>query len=135
MVTSPPASAGAGRRLLVVDDEQRICLLLSEYFSMKGYDVRTVSRGEEALAILDVFQPTVVLLDLLMPGLGGIETLKQIKQRAPTLKVIMLSAADLEDVVQGALQLGADSYMCKPADLTQLERLISGFWPSIPQRK
>jgi two-component system response regulator (stage 0 sporulation protein F) len=118
-----------------VDDEQKICLLLSEYFSMKGYDVRTVSRGEEALALLEIFQPTVVLLDILMPGMGGIETLKQIKQRAPALKVIMLSAADLEDVVQGALQLGADSYMCKPADLTQLERLINGFWPSAPQRK
>lgn len=118
------------RKLLIVDDEQKICILLSEYFRLKGYDIRSVNRGEEALALAKVFRPDVVLLDILMPGMSGIDTLKQIKQLDPAIKIIMLSAADLEDVVQGALKLGADSYMCKPADLTQLEHLVEGFWPS-----
>ncbi|MBI3324721.1 MAG: response regulator [Candidatus Omnitrophica bacterium] len=118
------------RRLLIVDDEAKVCQSLALYFVTKGYEVRTVARGEEALALADVFRPDVVLLDLLMPGMNGIELLKIFKQQAQAPKIIMLSAADDEQVVSGALQLGADAYMCKPANLAQLEHLVSGFWPS-----
>ena len=126
-----PESKRLQRKLLIVDDEQKICTLLSEYFRFKGYDIRSVNRGEEAIALVQAFRPDVILLDILMPGISGIDTLKRIKQIDPSIKVIMLSAADLEDVVQGALKLGADSYMCKPADLIQLEHLVEGFWPSV----
>ena len=122
--------AGVRRRLLVVDDEVKLCRLLGDYFTMKGYEVRTVCRGEEALALVNIFSPDVVLLDLLMPGISGIDTLKGLKQRSPSPKVIMLSSADHEEVVKGALNLGADFYVCKPADLHQLEVLVNGFCPS-----
>ena len=118
------------RKLLIVDDEEKICALLSRYFSMKGYEVRTVYRGEEALALVNVFHPDVVLLDLLMPGMNGVETLKRLKQLSPAPRVIMLSAADHQEVAQGALKLGADYYVCKPPDLSELEHLVNGFWPS-----
>ena len=133
MLTQPDdttAQLEARRRLLVIDDEQKICGLLVQYFSLKGYEVRSVSNGEEALALADIFQPNVVLLDLLIPGMSGVDLLKRLKQLCPPPKVIMLSAADLPDVAQGALQLGADSYVCKPPDLPQLERLVHGIWPS-----
>ena len=131
MPHSPPTSpASASRRLLICDDEQKICHILSQYFTLKGYEVRAVNRGEEALALVEVFRPNVVLLDLLMPGMTGVDTLKGLKQRHPHIKVIMLSAADHQDVAQGAIQLGADSYMCKPASLPQLEHLVNGFWPA-----
>ena len=123
------------RRLLICDDEPKICHVLSQYFTLKGYEVRAVNRGEEVLALVGVFQPNVVLLDLLMPGMTGVETLKDIKQRYPNIKVIMLSAADHQDVAQGAIQLGADSYVCKPANLPQLEHLVNGFWPSAGPRR
>jgi DNA-binding NarL/FixJ family response regulator len=71
-----------------------------------------------------------MVLDLLMPGMSGVDTWKLVKRNHPNIRVIMLSGADLEDVIDGALKLGADSYVCKPPDLNQLERLISGFWPS-----
>jgi DNA-binding response OmpR family regulator len=118
------------RRLLIVDDERKSGEALARYFGLKGYEVRAVMSGEEALALAEVFHPTVVLLDLLMPGKDGIETLKEFKHLYPGIRVIMLSGADLDDVVQGALKLGADSYVVKPPDLPQLERLINGYWPS-----
>ena len=131
MIEAPPELSGAHpRRLLVCDDEQKICSLLTQYFVLKGYEVRAVNRGDEALALVDVFQPSVILLDLLMPGMTGVETLKALKQQHPGIKVVMLSAADQQEVAQGAIQLGADSYMCKPANLTQLEYLVNGFWPA-----
>lgn len=63
------------RRLLIVDDEPKICHVLREYFSRRAYDVRSVCSGEEALALISAFRPDVVLLDLLMPGISGIDTL------------------------------------------------------------
>ena len=130
MTSAPAGPPTSLRRLLVVDDEDKIREMLIRFFTLKSYDVRGVAEGEEALALLDVFHPDVVLLDLLMPGLSGVDTLKQLKQRRPHLKVIILSAADLEQVAQGALALGADYYVCKPPSLGEIERLVSGFWPS-----
>ena len=131
MAESPHERTGRHpRRLLVCDDEQKICSLLTQYFALKGYEVRAANRGDEALALVDVFQPSVVLLDLLMPGMTGVEILKELKGHHPSIKVIMLSAADHQDVAQGAIQLGADSYICKPANLAQLEHLVSGCWPA-----
>ena len=87
-------------------------------------------RGDEALALVSAFQPHVVLLDLLMPRMSGIDTLKRLKPLIPTTKAIMLSSADLEEVAEGALQLGADAYVCKPPNLSELEHLVSGVWLS-----
>ena len=114
-------------RVLIVDDEEQTCSLLSRFFAMKGYEIRSVCRGEEAVALAGMFRPHVVLLDLLMPGMDGADTLKQLKQLSPAPKVIMLSAADHEEVAKGAMELGADFYVCKPADLGQRESLVNGF--------
>ena len=117
-------------RLLVVDDEPKICHTLSGYFEHHGFEVRTVLRGEEAFALLDVFHPDVVLLDILMPGMDGIEALKRLKRICPSTKVIMLTAVNHDEVVKGALKLGADFYVTKPVNFSNLEHLVSGFLPS-----
>lgn len=117
-------------KLLIVDDEEKVCQLLAHYFSLKDYEVRAVCTGEEAVALAKVFHPHVVLLDLLMPGMDGIETLKALKQLRAAPMVLMLSAADHEQVVQGALELGADLYISKPPKLSHLEQLVNGFCPS-----
>jgi len=124
------SSQERAHKLLIVDDEPKSCEALGHYFTLKGYAVRTVLRGEEALALAKAYLPDVVICDLLMPGMDGVTLLKHLKQLDPAPKVIMLSGADLDDVIDGALKLGADSYVCKPPDLAQLERLVSGFWPS-----
>jgi two-component system response regulator RegX3 len=126
----PDAPRAGGRKILIVDDEPKVRQALAAYFTAKGFEVRMVADGQEALALADVFAPDVVLLDLLMPGMSGVELLKLFKQRHPAPKVIMVSAADHAHVAAGALQLGADAYVCKPAHLPELERLVSGFWPS-----
>ncbi len=122
-------SLAAGRKLLIVDDEEKICRMLAQYFSLKGFEVRSVQRGDEAIALAAVFQPHIVLLDLLMPGLNGAETLKQLRQLSPAPRVVMMSAANHEDVGKGALTLGADFYLSKPLDLSKLDFLISGLCP------
>jgi len=116
----------------VVDDERKICDLLSAYFARRDFEVRAVGRGEEAVALADVFHPDVVLLDLLMPGMDGVEALKRLKALHPAPRVIMLSAADDEEVMRGALRLGADFYVCKPVDFAELGRLVAGFLPRTP---
>lgn len=121
--------SAAQRKVLIVDDEPKIAHTLAQHFAFKGYEVRNVLRGEEALALLEAYHPDIVLLDILMPGIGGIETLKHLQQLTPRPKVIMLSAADHEDVVQGALKLGADFYMMKPVNLAELSNIVNGFVP------
>ncbi len=120
----------APKRILIVDDEAKLCRILAEHFRFNGYEVREVQRGEEALAISQVFQPHVVLLDLLMPGMNGVDTLKALKHLPHPPKVLMVSAADHADVVKGALKLGVDFYVCKPVNLAKLDHLVDGFYPS-----
>ena len=131
MIQRDSASPGiALRKLLVVDDEEKIRHVLSEYFTFKGYEVRTACRGEDAVALTSVFSPDVVLLDLLMPGMSGVETLRTLKGIAPALRVLIISAADHDEVVQEMLRQGADFYVCKPLNLAQLEHLVKGILPA-----
>ena len=117
-------------RLLIVDDEPKVAEMLVHMFTAKGYDAIAVGRGEDALALTDAFRPQTVLLDLLLPGMSGIDILKQLKQLSPPPRVIVVSGADLDEVVQGALRLGADAYVVKPVDVAKIEQLITGVWPS-----
>ncbi len=117
------------RKLLVVDDEEKVCRLLEQFFAHKGYDVRGVCGGEEAVALAGVFHPDVVLLDLLMPGMDGVVTLKHLKQLKPCPRILMVSAVNHAEVVKGALALGADFYVCKPITLSDLAHLVNQFCP------
>lgn len=133
---SAPAAPGAGDgaqkpKLLVIDDEPKLCQMLAGFFTHRGYEVRSVNRGEEALALASVYRPHVVLLDLLMPGMNGVDTLRELKRLAPPPKIVMLSAATLDDVAQGAIKLGADAFISKPLKLDDLEHLVSAFWPAM----
>ena len=120
----------AQRKLLIVDDEEKVCHALEQFFVHRGYAVRAVCGGDEAVALTGVFHPDVVLLDLLMPGMDGVETLKRLKQLQPSPKVLMLSAVNHADVVKGALALGADFYICKPVNLADLERVVQRLCPT-----
>ena len=124
------AEYGGRHRLLIVDDEPKVAETLVHAFTAKGYDAIAVGRGEDALALTDAFRPQTVLLDLLLPGMSGIDILKQLKQLSPVPRVIVVSGADLDEVVQGALRLGADAYVVKPVDIAKIEHLITGVWPS-----
>jgi two-component system KDP operon response regulator KdpE len=107
-------------RVLVVDDESAIRRALRPPLVELGFQVIEASRGEEALQALRAGSYDVVLLDINMPGNGGIETLRRIRTFAPRLPVLMLTVRDGEEEKVEALELGADDYVTKPFSTREL---------------
>jgi len=113
------------RRILVVDDDADFRSMLSEHLGDKpGCEARSAASGEEALMMLVKYQPQVVLLDVTMPGMGGIETLRRIKARYPALRVLMVTGLEERGLAQEALALGASDYLKKPFDLSYLDAFL-----------
>jgi len=111
-------------KLLVVDDESGVRNLLRDYFTDLQYAVDTASSGEEALAKVSSFQPHLVFLDIGLPGVDGIEVLARIKEREPTVKIIMITGWRDDDSVARARAVGADDYVTKPFKLEYLETQV-----------
>lgn len=106
----------AGERILVVDDERDILELITYNLGREGYRVETVTSGEAALATTRTFRPDLIVLDLMLPGLDGVEVCRRLKQNDDTghIPVLMLTAKSEDaDVVTG-LEIGADDYVTKP---------------------
>ena len=110
------------KKLLVVDDEVEICDFLKSFFEDRDFDVRTANSGEEAILAVEKEKPHVVLLDIHMPGMDGMMTLRELKNQYPQLKVIMVTALETRDKIEEALRLGADNYITKPLSLEYLEK-------------
>jgi DNA-binding NtrC family response regulator len=109
------------RLIYIVDDEETISKLLEHWVEKKwGYEARTFTTGEECLDNFNTI-PDAIILDIMLPGIGGVETLKQIKGRYPDIPVIMLSAQGKVDVAIETIKLGATDYFSKPVDFTKLE--------------
>ena len=111
-------------KILVVDDEEQICELLDKFLSQEGYQVITAATGEEALEKLEEESPQLVLLDIRMPGMGGIECLRKIKEKNEKIGVIMTTAVGDTDTIKEAISLGVNDYILKPIDLDYLGKLI-----------
>jgi DNA-binding NtrC family response regulator len=107
-------------KILLVDDEERFLSTTQKLLSRKGYDALTAASGGEALDLLRAHNIHVVILDVKMPGMDGIATLKQIKRQYPMIEVIMLTGhATAESAVEG-LKSGATDYLMKPTDIEEL---------------
>ncbi len=118
-----------GQTILIVDDEE----IIREYFArtLKEYSVITVGSGEEALNIIRNDRPELVLLDIRMPGIDGIETLKRIKEIDRSIAVIMLSAYGTLQTNMEAARLGAFASIAKPFDLKDMKAIIkNAFLPT-----
>jgi two-component system KDP operon response regulator KdpE len=107
-------------RILVVDDESAIRRALRPPLMELGFQVAEASRGEEALQMLRTTVFDAVLLDVNMPGIGGVETLRRIRAFAPRLPILMLTVRDKEEEKVEALDLGADDYVTKPFSTREL---------------
>jgi two-component system KDP operon response regulator KdpE len=107
-------------RILLVDDESSIRRALRPPLVELGFQVVEASRGEEALQLLRASVYDVVLLDVNMPGIGGLETLRRIRAFAPRLPVLVLTVRDQEEDKVEALDLGADDYVTKPFSTREL---------------
>jgi len=109
------------RLIYVVDDEESISKLLEHWVTKKwGYEARTFTTGEECLDNINTI-PDAIILDIMLPGIGGVDTLKSIKSRYPDIPVIMLSAQGKVEVAIETIKLGATDYFSKPVDFAKLE--------------
>jgi DNA-binding NtrC family response regulator len=107
-------------KVLLVDDEVEFLETLIKRMKKRNLDISGVKSGEEALIALNQNPVDVVILDVRMPGMDGIETLKEIKRRHPLIEVIMLTGhASVEVAVQG-MELGAFDYLMKPMNIDEL---------------
>ena len=113
------------QRILVIDDEKAVRSVLITFLKQKGYTVAQAESGPLGLAQLNIFKPHMVLLDIRMPGMDGLELLKKIKEHSPDLSVIMVTAEDDDRVGRRAMENGALDYITKPFSFEQLETHLS----------
>jgi DNA-binding NtrC family response regulator len=118
------------KKIMVVDDEETISELLQVFLENQGFQVVVAGSAERALEMLKTEKPEVVMLDILMPGLNGIQCLERIKKLSPETIVIIMSGLQDEEIAKEAITLGAYDYITKPFDLDYfkqnlLKRLFS----------
>ena len=107
------------QKILIVDDDENIAELISLYLTKECFDTRIVHDGEEALQAFKEYEPNLILLDLMLPGMDGYQVCREIRQKSST-PIIMLSAkGEVFDKVLG-LELGADDYIIKPFDSKEM---------------
>jgi two-component system, NtrC family, response regulator AtoC len=112
-------------RVLIVDDDASMAKYLQAYLARRNFDVSTAGSGEEAIRMFRVCDPHLVLLDLAMPGMNGIDTLERMKQIKPEVSVVMLSAQSNPELIFRASKLGADDYVSKPFEPKDLDLRIA----------
>jgi two-component system response regulator MprA len=115
---------GETARILIVDDEEEIRQLVAEFLEARGYSVISAASGIEALTALERFHPDLILLDVMMPRMNGLEALRRIREVDGRVGVIMLTAVEDEGVARQAMQSEAYDYVTKPVDFGYLELAI-----------
>jgi two-component system, OmpR family, phosphate regulon response regulator PhoB len=113
--------------VLVVDDDPDVCDLVRYKLEQSGFDVRRASDGDQALREVEAEIPDLVLLDIMMPGMSGLEVLERWRANGATekLPVIMLTAKAQENDVERGFELGADDYVIKPFSPRELARRVT----------
>lgn len=114
------------KKILIVDDEETLTFSLYQAFIKAPYDceVVTASSGEEALEKFDAQMFDLVITDIAMPGIDGLELLSIIKSRSPETKVIIITAYGTDEREERAFKIGADKYIEKPFDISELRNLV-----------
>ncbi len=113
-------------KILVVDDEPAVCDMLKKFLLKRGYKVITVLSGRQAISRVKRQRPHVVLLDIRMPDMDGIEVLKRIKEFDKKIPVvIMITAVKDDEIGRMCLELGASDYITKPLGLKYLEDVLT----------
>lgn len=112
------------KKILVVDDEELICQFLSKVLRREGYIVTTTLNGEEAIKVVKEEEPDLILLDLEMPGISGLEALRQIRRFNNNVLVIIISGAGNKEMLDEVLKLNVVTHIPKPFDLHKLVIVI-----------
>jgi two-component system KDP operon response regulator KdpE len=120
-------------RILVIDDESQITRVLRAALSAQGYDVRTANDPEEGLRMFKEWTPDLVITDLMMPGMSGVEVCRAIRSRG-SIPVLVLSVRDHERSKVEALDAGADDYVTKPFSIQELLARVRAHLRRAPER-
>jgi two-component system KDP operon response regulator KdpE len=120
-------------RILIIDDEPQITRVLRAAMSAQGYDVRTANEPEEGLQVFKDWPPDLVITDLMMPGMSGVDVTRAIRTRANT-PVLVLSVRDHERTKVEALDAGADDYVTKPFSIQELLARVRAHLRRAPER-
>jgi len=107
-------------KVLLVDDEEEFVVTLAERLRMRGIQAETELDGASALTKLETYKPQVVVLDLMMPGMGGLTVLERIKQLYPQMEVILLTGIGSTSEGVAGMKLGAFDYLMKPLQIEEL---------------
>src|ERR1035438_4446684 len=107
-------------RLLIVDDDLSLAGHLKTFFERQKYTVQVAHDGPEAVAKAQEFRPHLMFLDIGLPGMSGIEVLREVKQKDPSVRVIMITGQTEDELIRQARLLGADDYVTKPFTLEYL---------------
>ena len=113
-----------GNKILIVDDQYGIRILLHEVFQKEGYTTYQAANGMQALEIVRKHRPDLVLLDMKIPGMDGIEILKRLKEIDQDIKVIIMTAYGELDMIQETKELGAIMHFAKPFDIDDLREAV-----------
>lgn len=114
-----------GLRVLIVDDEEELVSALVERLKLRGFAAYGVTDGSAALTFLEAEPCDVVLLDVKMPGLGGLEVIRRIKAKDPKMEVILLTGHGSVKSVEDGMALGAFDYLMKPVKIDNLVRILA----------
>jgi DNA-binding NtrC family response regulator len=112
-------------KILIADDERAICAAFSELLLLEGHTPLVASTGDEALALAEREHPRLVFLDLKMPGMSGLDVLRELSARQPELPVVLMTAYGTVDTAMEAMRLKAFDYLGKPVELRQLRKLLA----------
>lgn len=113
-------------KILVVDDQSSVCYSLRRVLESNGYSVKTTTKGADAISLTEDFDPDIVLMDIRMPGMDGLEVLRKIKETHSNIQVIMMTAYSTTEKAIEAMKRGAYDYLVKPFDNDMLLGLIEG---------
>jgi two-component system, response regulator, stage 0 sporulation protein F len=111
-------------KILIVDDQYGIRILLNEVFQKEGYKTFQAANGVQAIDIVQKHSPDLVLLDMKIPGMDGIEILKRLKKIDPEIRVIIMTAYGELDMIQEAKDLGAITHFAKPFDIDEIREAV-----------
>jgi len=119
------------RRILIVDDDPRLLHIVQMYLSIEEFDVVTAPNGDEGLRYVEANRPDLVILDIMMPGMDGIEMCRRIRTNPATssIPVLMFSALSGDEDVERARHAGANHLITKPFNLVGLGSVVKSFFP------
>jgi DNA-binding NtrC family response regulator len=110
--------------ILVVDDDQSIATAFEHFLRFEGHQYRIASNAEDAVRLIAERQPTLIMMDIRMPGIDGLQALRDIRRRFPSVYVVMMTGYGTSQTSIDAIREGAYDYLTKPLDLDELREVI-----------